>query len=292
MDNFMDRLTEKANSKTVQTQNSEDQQPNAEPVQQTIPQPQYAGQMPQYGRIPQTGPAPVPQYSQPMQQPQYSQPAYVQQPPYGQPSARQGYGMPYGQPVFDSRQRDMRAVHEQPAYGQPTAYEQQMSSHMMRDQASFEQRSDDMHLDPYPVQSQDVLSEKIDDLKITVTDGFGRQSQLINEFGGRLSEPSADQGKADIDVSAIEDIAAKTSADLKTAVEDTVHKEDVKCYRNIQAVIEADTKTQTDHLQTAEKNLKGSIGSVKGLLIFILILLIMNLGASGLLIAHIILGVI
>ncbi len=64
-----------------------------------------------------------------------------------------------------------------------------------------------------------------------------------------------------------------------------VHRENVKCYRNTQAVI----NEKTDALkQELEKRCSG----IKGLLIGILILSLIDLGASAYLILHMVFGII
>ena len=63
----------------------------------------------------------------------------------------------------------------------------------------------------------------------------------------------------------------------KEEIMDHVHKESVKCYRNMQAVVE-EKATMTS------QNIEGNLKSVKGILITILVFLILNFGATIILI--------
>lgn len=69
-----------------------------------------------------------------------------------------------------------------------------------------------------------------------------------------------------------ETIAAKT--------EDFIHKENVKVYRNVQAVVVDNLKTQTEELKQENEKISKKISGVKPLLIVSLLLLIGNIGLS------------
>ncbi len=64
-----------------------------------------------------------------------------------------------------------------------------------------------------------------------------------------------------------------------------VHRENVKCYRNTQAVVDEKTGALKQEL---EKRCSG----IKGMLTGILILLLINLGATAYLIMHLVFGII
>ncbi len=95
-----------------------------------------------------------------------------------------------------------------------------------------------------------------------MNDANAKQVELITEYKQQTEET----------------LSAKTES-AKESLADHMHKESVKCYRNTQAVIEE----KATELSTGVKN---SVGSLKGLLIAILILLIVNLGAVGTMLAH------
>ena len=65
--------------------------------------------------------------------------------------------------------------------------------------------------------------------------------------------------------------------------EEHVHKESVKCYRNTQAVI----VEQSEVYNTKMNGMTQQVSGIKSLLIALLILLVLNLGGVGVLIAHV-----
>lgn len=85
-----------------------------------------------------------------------------------------------------------------------------------------------------------------------VNDGNARNIELITEYK-KQNEEVMEKNKEEI--------------------MDHVHKESVKCYRNMQAVVE-EKATMTN------QNIEGNLKSVKGILITILVFLILNLGAT------------
>ena len=85
-----------------------------------------------------------------------------------------------------------------------------------------------------------------------VNDGNARNIELITEYK-KQNEEVMEKNKEEI--------------------MDHVHKESVKCYRNMQAVVE-EKATMTN------QNIEGNLKSVKGILITILVFLIFNLGAT------------
>lgn len=89
-----------------------------------------------------------------------------------------------------------------------------------------------------------------------VNDGNARNIELITEYK-KQNEEVMEKNKEEI--------------------MDHVHKESVKCYRNMQAVVE-EKATMTS------QNIEGNLKSVKGILITILVFLILNLGATIILI--------
>ena len=89
-----------------------------------------------------------------------------------------------------------------------------------------------------------------------------------------------------------EGVLSKTASGIQDNVSDSVHKESVKCYRNVQAVVEDNSKRITDRIEPVEAAVNKRTGGIKGLLICILIFLIMNFAGTALLIAHLVLGVI
>jgi hypothetical protein len=92
----------------------------------------------------------------------------------------------------------------------------------------------------------------IESVLSAVNDGNARTIELITEYK-KLNEEVMEKNKEEI--------------------MDYVHKESVKCYRNMQAVVE-------EKATMANQNAEGNLKSVKGILITILVFLILNLGAT------------
>lgn len=82
------------------------------------------------------------------------------------------------------------------------------------------------------------------------------------------------------DIEKLEKLDKMDAAFEKT--EEYVHKESVKCYRNTQAVI----VEQGEAAETRTAGLSGQIKGLKGMLVAVIVLLVLNLGAMGALIAH------
>ncbi|MBO6111815.1 MAG: hypothetical protein J6P45_02040 [Lachnospiraceae bacterium] len=97
--------------------------------------------------------------------------------------------------------------------------------------------------------------------------------------------------------------------DVKNSVSDIIHKEDVKLYRNVQAVVSDENKKMTEKLDALDKSMDrtaefekvnsrlediesvegvvaGRTSGLKNLLIAVIILLALNLSGIGVIIAH------
>lgn len=70
-------------------------------------------------------------------------------------------------------------------------------------------------------------------------------------------------------------ISANKNVDAETL--EQVHKECVKVYRNVQAVVELGFKNQGDEIQTQTKTLKKRMGGIKPMLIITMLLAAANL---------------
>ncbi|MBO4375036.1 MAG: hypothetical protein J5829_08000 [Lachnospiraceae bacterium] len=106
----------------------------------------------------------------------------------------------------------------------------------------------------------------------------------------------------------IEKIGENDPEKIKSLVSDVIHKEDVKLYRNVQAVVLDESgktlegikelkelldredmeklKSRLDDIESIEGVVAGRTSGVKGILTAILILLIMNLAGLAFVIAH------
>ncbi|MDD3413655.1 MAG: hypothetical protein PHY47_06605 [Lachnospiraceae bacterium] len=106
------------------------------------------------------------------------------------------------------------------------------------------------------VKTSQTQISAIENVLSAVNDGNARNIELITEYKKQNDE-----------------VIEKN----KEEIMDHVHKESVKCYRNMQAVVE-EKATMTS------QSIEGSLKSVKGILITILVFLILNFGATIILI--------
>ncbi len=106
----------------------------------------------------------------------------------------------------------------------------------------------------------------------------------------------------------IGEIGGNDSEEIKSVVSDVIHKEDVKLYRNVQAVVQDETgktlegikelkellpgedieklKSRIDDIESIEGVIAGRTSGLKGLMTGILILLVLNLFGIAFIIAH------
>ncbi|MBQ9550357.1 MAG: hypothetical protein IJU87_06060 [Lachnospiraceae bacterium] len=107
---------------------------------------------------------------------------------------------------------------------------------------------------------------------------------LVKEVEGNMKPIRAE--KLSEDTGSGEEAASSAGENEGEAGKDIfshVHRENVKCYRNTQAVV----KESTD---SVKQELKDGMSGIRGLLKFIILLLILNLGASAVLILHSLFG--
>ena len=172
-------------------------------------------------------------------------------------------------------------------------------------------------------------AEVIRDMKRSIDDGFDQQAGMMSDFMKYIDENSKASAKSTEDMKSLlqknlddtnaafaknnEDInkntadnaaaIAKNNEDIgaiidrslngiKEAVDDSVHREDVKCYRNVQAVVEDNSKKISELVVNTDDTVVKRTAGIKPLLVWILIFLLVNMGATGLLIAHIFFGAI
>lgn len=106
----------------------------------------------------------------------------------------------------------------------------------------------------------------------------------------------------------IDGIKGKDPEEIKNIVSDVIHKEDVKLYRNVQAVVQDESgktlegikelkellpgedmeklKSRLDDIESIEGVVAGRTSGLKGLLTGVLILLLLNLAGIAFIIAH------
>ena len=296
MDNFMDRLAEKVGTQPGNS-GSQDVSQQMYGQQMNYGQRNEQARQPVYNQRPQEQPVPQQPYGQQMPRPNYSQPVQ-EQPGYGQPM----YSQNAAQPVYENQMRDMRSMQETPVYQkrqeqyaqpmrqQPQPYEQPARSQMM-----YEPPVNEMPIDPYQGQSKDRCAEAIEDLRQSMDSSFEKQAALISDVGSKAAEAAAKNETvvpAAIDPAAFTEVFNASATDLKNALSENIHAEDVKCYRNIQAVVEENSKKLTEQIEASANTDNSGTSGIKGLLIAILIFLLFDLGTSVILIAHIIFGVI
>jgi hypothetical protein len=101
-----------------------------------------------------------------------------------------------------------------------------------------------------------IQMSAIESVLSAVNDGNARNIELITEYK-KLNEEVIEKNKEEI--------------------MDYVHKESVKCYRNMQAVVE-------EKANMINQNVEGNRKNVKGILITILVFLILNFGTTIILI--------
>lgn len=95
-----------------------------------------------------------------------------------------------------------------------------------------------------------------------INDGNAKQVELLTEYKQQSEEA-----------------VGKTLEAAKDSLADHVHKESVKCYRNTQAVIEEKTTAVSENVQSG-------LQGIRGLLIAAIVLLVLNLGVAGVMLAH------
>ena len=78
----------------------------------------------------------------------------------------------------------------------------------------------------------------------------------------------------------------RTMEDLEKASEDFMHKESVKVYRNVQAVLEEELPKQTGEITGKLGEMIGNIKVGKGVLVVSILTLLAALANIGVLIAH------
>ncbi len=106
----------------------------------------------------------------------------------------------------------------------------------------------------------------------------------------------------------IEEINASGREELAGTIGDNVHKEDVKLYRNIQAVVQDESAKTMERLKVLDQlqainrleklneldimraSLDKKISGVKTMMLWVLIILVLNLGGIGVMIASLVLG--
>ncbi|MCR5650823.1 MAG: hypothetical protein K6F86_06545 [Lachnospiraceae bacterium] len=140
------------------------------------------------------------------------------------------------------------------------------------------------HEDIENLRKEAASHKDIEETKTLLNEGFEKIITRIDETGGDDKE------------------------DIKTLVSDVIHKEDVKLYRNVQAVIQDENgktlagieelkelldsdetekiKSRLDDIESVEGVVAGRTSGLKGLLTGVLILLILNLLGVGFIIAH------
>ncbi|MDD2972894.1 MAG: hypothetical protein PHE02_12285 [Lachnospiraceae bacterium] len=78
-----------------------------------------------------------------------------------------------------------------------------------------------------------------------------------------IQQMLADQGKED-----------KSTEELMDKIEDFVHKENVKVYRNVQAVVVDNLKTQTEELQAGNTKVEKRLSGIKPLMIATMVIVL------------------
>lgn len=69
----------------------------------------------------------------------------------------------------------------------------------------------------------------------------------------------------------------QSTDELMDKIEDFVHKENVKVYRNVQAVVVDNLKTQTDELQAGNEKIQKRFGGIKPLLIVAVVAMVADI---------------
>jgi len=72
----------------------------------------------------------------------------------------------------------------------------------------------------------------------------------------------------------------QSTEDLMNKIEDFVHKENVKVYRNVQAVVVDNLKTQTEELQMANGKIEKRFGGIKPLLIIAVVAMVADIAVD------------
>ena len=142
-----------------------------------------------------------------------------------------------------------------------------------------------------------LLQKKLDDTNAAfaknnedINTALSKNAEAMNEvITKNTADNAAAIAKNNEDIGAIID---RSLNGIKEAVDDSVHREDVKCYRNVQAVVEDNSKKISELVVNTDDTVVKRTAGIKPLLVWILIFLLVNMGATGLLIAHIFFGAI
>lgn len=123
-------------------------------------------------------------------------------------------------------------------------------------------------------EQQELISKKIAYQMGQISDKFGGLSQEMEEnfesFTQEMEEKLDTQSEKSEEVLKL---LAEQLDTFKIEINDQIHKENVKCYRNIQGLIEEENKKEKDNSFILKENKK-----IKGYLKAILIFLILNFG--------------
>lgn len=124
-------------------------------------------------------------------------------------------------------------------------------------------------------QSRELVNSGIDNIKELLQENEGKQKTIYIEE--KLSEIEEQLQQIQVNLAKTEE-ENKQSDDIMNKIEDFVHKENVKVYRNVQAVVVDNLKAQTEELQMENGKITSNINGIKPFLIVTLILLIGNVG--------------
>ena len=151
-------------------------------------------------------------------------------------------------------------------------------------------------------------AEALEQIKKLVEDGVGRLraakvdgkeiDRLVEESIAKINEIKADDDRKDVETAAaVEALKAETIAALEAVKEqiseklessnENVHKECVKVYRNVQAVVVEENNKQTESLKEAMKEtvtaaVKGFKGKLVAILIFSILSFLLAAGSVAL----------
>ena len=127
-----------------------------------------------------------------------------------------------------------------------------------------------------------------DDKVVTIIDGLKETDLKISAFTGTVAAAINERLEStDKVLNDLRETFTKgpENSNIKAELEGTVHKENVKVYRNVQAALLEETNKLNDSFKEELKNLKGFN---KSILILVIIALLVGLGNLGVIIVQII----
>ena len=116
---------------------------------------------------------------------------------------------------------------------------------------------------------QDKLKKALETLDL-VSERLNTSVETLNAAIEKLQEEKEEEEEPE------EEISAKLEERFKLN-EEFMHKESVKVYRNVQAILNEKSEKQSDSSDLLKKELKKVVGGVKGIALFTLILTLIDL---------------